>query len=1218
MRYENTINILHRLEYVRTLLLFCVLLTAPLNSHAIWQGETPGSLQKVTLDYSNRRMEEVFKDIEKQTNRHFFYSNEVVNVGKRVSIHVKDVALDFALDKLLSDEYAYSFRSNLIVVSAKKTSVNPAFGQNPMQQNTVLKGVVKDAQGEPCVGAAVHEKNTKNGSVCNLDGEFELKPTKSGTIVLVVSYMGMQTQEITVNPAKKNFVEVTLSEDNTVLNEVVVNGYQKIDRKLFTGSASMVKADETLLEGIPDVTRSLQGQVAGVSVSNVSGTFGAAPQITIRGNSSIHGTNKPLWVVDGVILEDLINVSADDLTSGNLSTLLSSGVAGLNPDDIETFQVLKDVSATSLYGAQAMNGVIVITTKSGSADKLSINYSGSLTLRQRPRYETFDIMNSVDEISIYKELVRKGWVDMTSVAAAKNYGVLGKMYDLISRKELAWDKNQLYNEQFLERYANANTDWFDVLFKNSVTQQHSLSIQSGGKKSRYYASLGYYMDNGQTIADKVDKFNASLKGDFTLTSNFNIGVKLSTNVRKQRVSGTSDRQFDPTTGAFSRQFDINPFSYVLNTARSMRPYDEQGNREMFRREYAPFNILDEVDYNFVDMNVQDIAAQFDMQYKLPEQRLTFNATGSIRWANTLREHKVHEKSNQAESYRADYTEAIAKSNKLLFRDPDRPGSNPYTILPEGGFYNTEQNSLKHLYARFTGEWNPMFKEVHVFNILGGAEVNYANRDSRWSDGWGYIYDRGGVVVTHNELTRYLNQQGSKLMGYTELRDRRASAFLNLAYSYGGKYVFNAGTRYDGSNQLGSSRQARYLPSWNVSGAWNMTEERFLRDIGWISALRPKVSYGYNGIMGPVASASLKVYAEQTMRPNHNEIGNYIDALPDRNLTWEKMYELNAGIEFGFLNNRISGEIAYYNRKSIDLIDLIYTSGIGGKRIKVGNIGDLKAHGLEFSISTTNISTPSFSWSTSLNLNFHKSEISKLQQSARVADAISNLGAPILGYPQKGLFSIRFAGLDKDGIPTFYGRNNEIVYNLDLQSRDNIAEVLKYEGPIEAKSYGGLTNTLRYKDFGLSFGLVYRWGNVIRLDDAFSATYDDYRSFTKELKNRWTLPGDELKTNIPALLDKRMHDQMGFNNTYELYNKSTERVAKGDFIRLKDISLNYTLPQKFVQKFSCHNVRLSLQATNLWLIYADKKLHGMDPEFFASGGVSLPIPKMYTFTLNIGF
>lgn len=811
---KNLWRISHFTRYYRCLLpLFMFFLCSIGQLYATSQSQNTVGKTKITIVCQNKILGEIFKNIEKQTNLHFFYNNNVVNLNKRFTLDKKDETLDNVLKIILADDYNYSYENELIIISPKPRPMKSINNNTTTPADKVtVKGKVVDVKGEPLPGASVYEKGSKNGVLSDLNGNFTIDIAKQGNMLLQISFVGMISKEIAINSSNQNMVKVSLEEENRTLSDVVVTGYQKIDRKLFTGSASVIKADEALLNGMPDVTRSLQGQVTGVSVNNVTGTFGAAPQITIRGNSSLHGTNKPLWVVDGVILEDLINVSAEDLTSGNLSTLLSSGVAGLNPDDIESFQVLKDVSATSLYGAQAMNGVIVITTKSGSSDKLNVNYTGSVTMRQRPSYTTFDIMNSVDEVSVYKELVRKGWVGITSTAKAKNYGVLGKMYDEITKKNISWDPNMLYNEAFLEKYANANTDWFDVLFDNSITQQHSLSIQSGGKKSRYYASLGYYMDNGQTIADKVDKFNASLKGDFNLTKNFNLGIKLATNVRDQKVPGTKDRYFDPTTGAFSRQFDINPFSYALNTARSMRPYDDNGELEYFRSEYAPFNIINEINHNFVQMRVEDISAQIDLQYKLPKEKLTFNLTGSLRRANTLQEYKIHEKSNQAEAYRADYTESIAKSNRLLFRDPDKPGSNPYTILPEGGFYNTSQNSLEHYYGRFSGEWNPTFKELHTFNVLVGGEINFTNRYNRWNDGWGYVYDKGGVVVVHNELMRYLNMQGKKTFGYSELRDRRASAFTNIAYSYVGKYIINGGARYDGSNQLGSSPQARYLPS----------------------------------------------------------------------------------------------------------------------------------------------------------------------------------------------------------------------------------------------------------------------------------------------------------------------------------------------------------------------------------------------------------------------
>ncbi|MCP3893729.1 MAG: SusC/RagA family protein, partial [Bacteroides sp.] len=325
-----------------------------------------------------------------------------------------------------------------------------------------------------------------------------------------------------------------------------------------------------------------------------------------------------------------------------------------------------------------------------------------------------------------------------------------------------------------------------------------------------------------------------------------------------------------------------------------------------------------------------------------------------------------------------------------------------------------------------------------------------------------------------------------------------------------------------------------------------------------------------------------------------------------------------GFEAAILNNRVVVDFAHYRRKSIDLIDYVSTSAIGGQAIKLGNIGNMKSYGYEFGINTLNISTKDFDWRTNLNINFHKSEITKLNNFSRISTAISNTGTAMLGYPQRGLFSVRFSGLDKEGIPTFYGENNQLVYDMNLQSRQDIDKILKYEGPLEPKVYGGLSNAFRYKNWNLSVGLVYKFGSVIRLDDQFYPFYNDYSAFPKELKNRWIQAGDEKLTSIPAILDKRTYERIEGQQTYQMYNKSTERVAKGDFIRLKDLSVGYKFPRMWLKGTSINQLNLSFQATNLWLIYSDSKLSGIDPEFYLSGGVSSPVSRMYTFTLNLTF
>ncbi|MFA8434643.1 MAG: SusC/RagA family TonB-linked outer membrane protein [Marinifilaceae bacterium] len=1172
-----------------------------------------GQNAEVSMTLQDATLVEFFSAVKNQTEYDFLYNHQLVMSKEKVNVEVAHEKLKVLFDDVLhSRGLDYQLDDDVIIISERPKSS----GNNTQQEKRTVTGTVLDDTKLPLPGVSVIIKGTTNGVSTDFDGKYALSIPDNGQVTLVFSFIGMEPQEIVVTDQK--VVDVVLTSSSEQLEEIVVTtGYQKIDRKLFTGSAQKLSAKEVMVEGMPDVTASLQGKATGVQVSNVSSTFGSAPVITIRGNSSINGTNKPLWVVDGVELEDLVNVSADDLTSGNLSTLLSSGVAGLNPDDIADFQILKDVSATALYGAKAMNGVIVITTKQGKEGKLSVNYSGSTSIKDKPRYSDFDIMDSGSEMSVYRQLSDYGWVDMTTVARAENYGVLGKMYNGIQEGTVKWGPNGSLNEDFLEPYGNANTNWFDELFKTGITQQHSLSLSGGTKNSSYYASMSYYKDHGYTIADNVDKYTASLRLQFKPVDKLSIGVKLSANVRDQKVPGTKNRSYDLVTGEYTRDFDINPFSYALNTSRSMRARNENGNLEFFRRSYAPFNIIHELNNNYVDIAVKDLTFQTDLEYALTK-KLNIRSTFQMRRATTERKHRIHETSNQAEAYRAAGTQSIIDANKLLFKDPLSPNSNAYSILPEGGLLNTTTNNLSHYYIRNSIDWSPYLGDNHIVNFFLGNEVNITDRDDFEDDIWGISFDKGGVVSTHDALQRYLNSLGQGNFPTSEYHDRRASVFTTAAYTYQGKYIANASFRYDGSNQLGESRSARYLPSWTLSGAWNLHAESFLADSKVFDHLKAKASYGYNGIMGPNTSAALAMFSDQSIRPTDNETYIYIAALDNEDLTWEKMYELNLGMEFGMFNQRISGEIGYYNRKSIDLIDIVTTAGVGGYQYKYGNVGDMESHGWEFMLNTTNLRLNDFSWTSSFNINYHTSEITKLEDSANIGQAVSNTGVPLKGYSHRSLFSVRFAGLDSNGVPTFYGKNDEIVYDMNLQDRENITSVLKHEGSLAPKFYGGFTNNFNYKNFGVNIGIVYKWGNVIRLDDAFKPYYTDFDSFSKELANRWMVPGDEKRTNIPAILDKRTYDNLGGKNAYELYNKSTERVAKGDFIRLKDVTLSYRLGPKALEKMKLKSGSLSLQATNLWLLYSDDKLNGIDPEFYSSGGVSMPVSRMYTFTLNLGF
>ncbi len=1093
-----------------------------------------------------------------------------------------------------------------------------------LAQENNLTGVITDQNNIPMAGVTIVVDGTTRGVVSDFDGNYAIT-VKVGD-VLRFSFIGMKTLRIPVT--ELGVLNVTLEEDVESLDAVVVTGYQKIDRKLFTGSAATLKADKIRLEGVADISRSLQGHVAGVEIENASGTFGTAPVIRIRGNASINGVNRPLWVIDGVVLEDAVELSNQEITTGNLETILSSSTAGIGPNDIETFTVLKDASATALYGARAINGVIVITTKRGKEGKPAINFTTSLTTRNKPNYGQFNILSSGDEMSVYQELYEKGWIDIANSNSARNHGVFSDMFFRITNNELDWGPNGSPNYNYLQRYANANTDWFDVLFKNSFVYTNTFSISSGNDKARYRASISSLKDQGQTIADDVSNYTANLNADFDLSDDFRIGFKLTGNIRDQRIAASQDREFDALSGVFERNFDINPFNFALYSSRSMTPYDEQGNLQYFRRNWAPFNIIHEVNNNFVDLDLIDISLQANIDWKINND-LTFNTVLQGRRYRSKAVQTIHENSNNAAAYRADHPQ-FRNNNIFLFDDPDAPELEPYSVLPNGGFRKTTDNALDNMFMRNTLNYSRLFNDSHQVNIAVGQEVRSSNRFEEFNDGWGFLFDKGGLVLSDPNFVRFLDSRGEDYFRVEETRNRAWGVFSTAAYSYDNRYTLNGTFTYLGDNRTGDSRAARYLPTWNVSGAWNIHREAFMNDLSWINLFKLKSTYGLSGSNPHNASAGLIVFGVEPLRPQatEREIALLIDQLENSELTFEKLYEWNIGLETAFFDNRFGIEVEYYKRNSEDLIGFVETNGVGGESIKLGNIGKLDRDGFEFTLRTTNVQTSDFSWTSNFNYSYSISEITQWDARDRIGDAISRNGGNFVGYPAGALFSIPFSGLDSNGIPTFFGDDGETIQNLDLQQREDILKHLKYEGPTEPTFFGGFNNTFTYKNLDLDIGFSYRGGNKIRLDDIYdvrlsdgsSRLYDDFSSLSGDLINRWSLPGDENITNIPSILTETVVQALRNDglNPYDLYNKSDLRVAKGDFVRLKNIRLNYRLPKSLIDKTWMKSGSISLSAHNLWLIYSDDKLNGVDPEFFQSGGISLPLTSTYTFTLNFNF
>ncbi len=1078
-----------------------------------------------------------------------------------------------------------------------------------------VTGTVVDETGEPVIGASVMVKGTKTGTVTDVDGKFSLVNVQGKT--LVVSYIGYDNKEVRA----QNGMKVQLTSNSQALDEVVVTGMQKVDKRLFTGSSTKISASEAKIDGMADISRSLEGRAAGVSVQNVSGTFGTAPKIRVRGATSIYGNSKPLWVVDGVIMEDVTDVSADDLSSGDANTLISSAIAGLNSDDIETFDILKDGSATSIYGARAMAGVIVITTKKGKAGQARINYTGEYTMRLKPSYSTFNIMNSQDQMSIYQEMQQKGYLNYAELANAASSGIYGKMYQLLGEYDPVTGQYALANTaaaraDYLRQAEYRNTDWFDELFSGSIQHNHSVSISTGSERAQTYASVSAMFDPGWTKQSKVERYTANLNNTFKLSDHVTFQMISNASFRKQRAPGTLSAETDVVSGAVNRSFDINPYSYALNTSRALDV------NTFYTRNYAPFNILHELDNNYIDLSVFDIRVQGELRYK-PIKKVELAVLGAFKYNQANNDHNVLDDSNQANAYRAMGTTTIRDRNQYLYKDPDDPFALPVTVLPYGGIYNKTTNKMSAWDFRATAAYNDVYANDHIVNLYAGMEVNSIDRTRDWFRGWGMQYSLGEIP---NYAYMMFKQGAEKNTDYFTLEnthERRAAFFGTATYSYKGRYTVNGTIRYEGTNKLGKSRSARWLPTWNVSGAWNAHEEPWFHKVfkQALTTATLKASYSLTAESGPswVTNSLPVIKSYNPWRPSAGlrESGLQESDRANGELTFEKKHEFNLGAQLGFLNNRINFEADVYWRNNYDLIGIVNTQ-MGG--MKYGNVASMKSRGVELSLTTTNIKTQDFSWTTNIIYSHTHNEVTELENVQRVIDLVSGSGFALEGYPVRSLFSIPFRGLNDEGLPTFLDQDGNVTTTgIYFQTRDKEKiKFLEYSGSVDPTDTGSFGNIFKYKNFTLNVFITYSFGNVVRLDPVFKNEYNDLNSMPKEFANRWMVPGDEKITSIPVIASSRQNqNDADLSYAYNAFNYSTERIAKGDFIRMKEISLGYDFPKTWASKLKLNNLSLKLQATNLFLIYADKKLNGQDPEFFNTGGVAVPLPKQVTMTLRVG-
>lgn len=1172
----------------------------------------------VTIHMTNAPMRDVMAEIEKQTKLLFGFNENVVDVARRVSVNVDAKSFQTAVNQMIAgSDITYNVSGMNIILSKRQ--------QAPVAQptHTAISGVVRNADGKPVLGASVMIAGTTTGTSTDANGAFVLNvPVPAAGKRLEVSFMGYDNVSTAIG--NRTFINITLQESVAQLDRVVVTGMAVLDKRTFTGASDRIDAAEMIQVGVPEVSRSLEGRSAGVTVQNVSGTFGAAPKIRIRGATSIYGDSKPLWVVDGVVMEDVTNVSADALSSGNVETLISSAISGLNADDIESFQILKDGSATSIYGARAMAGVIVVTTKRGKAGMSRVSYSGEFTMRQRPSYNQFNIMNSQEQMGVYQELYDKGFLRFADIYNGSNYGVYGKMYELTNTYDPATGQFLLSSRpedhnKYLQQAEYRNTDWFKELFRLNPTQTHSVSLSAGNEKSTFYGSVSMMEDPGWTERSKVRRMTANTNFNHKILPNLNLTLISTGSYRQQEAPGSSGQSTNNSTGTVSRSFEINPYSYALQTSRTLDP------NTLYRRSYAPFNIHNELANNYVDLRVLDLKFQGEMKWNIM-QGLDFSVLGALKYSNSGNKHYVKDDANQAMAYRAMDDGRMIAGNGYLYTDPDHPFDTPISILPEGGFLNRRTWEMLSYDFRAAVNWNKSFGGGdHYTSFYGGMETNSADRYNDSFTAWGVQYLLGDISFWPYQYFKDLKEANGSYYSLGKSQTRNAAFFGLLTYTYLGRYTLNGTIRYEGSNQLGKSRRARWLPTWNIAGRWNVSNERFFENItNVVSSLGVRASYSLTADKVPsfIRNSEVLIGSNTPYRPeiSTQETALIINYLENSEQTYEKKHELNLGLDASFFNDRITMTADAYWRKQFDLMGLVNTMGLGGFATKYANVAGTKSSGVELSISSVNINKDDFSWETSFIFSKSKNEITSLLSTHSVTQMTTLNGYSKVGRPVRSLYSFKFLGLNSEGIPIIMDPitgqpTSNYVYFGTTQWNE---EYLQYEGPSDPTIAGSIGNTLRYKNWHLNLYVTYSAGNKIRLSPTYATTYSDLTASPRDLSDRWMVPGDEKRTNIPAILTARQVNKNGSNlaTIYGAYNLSNIRMVDGGFVRMKEISLSYDLPRKWLQGWKSTGAQIKFQVTNPFLIYSDKRLQGQDPEFVQSGGVSAPMPTQWTLSLKL--
>lgn len=1052
-------------------------------------------------------------------------------------------------------------------------------------QQTV-SGTVIDEAGEPLIGVSIQVKGTTNGTITDFDGNFTLTNLNSSD-VLVFSYIGYGNKEMTVG--KQTIVKVTLSEDTKKLDEVVVVGYGQMKKNDLTGSVSSVGNDALVAKGTTGVVEALQGSIAGVNITQSTGRVGGGFDIEIRGKSSTNSDTKPIYVVDGIICDD---------------------IDWLNPSDIERIDVLKDASSTAIYGSRATAGVVQVTTKSGSSQGKKekaprISYDMYVGFVNAARMD--GIFMDGQEFYNYRFLKFLGYSGGSSIPSSGQ-----PIYTMAGYEQMA-----LYNDgktestaQYADQYRmkeilkeGKTVNWRDLVMRQGFQQNHYVAVNGSSEHVAYHMGVGYNQDKGIYIGDEQKRIN--IKGSMDI--NINKYVQAGLNINASWLGNTYAND-----DAIKIAYRMNPF---------MQPFDEEGN-------------------------IIEKPGAFEAVGSISKNQFSDQVTPLLYMENRTRE---------KDSWRAmgNLYLQVTPVKGLQIKSLFAPNYSNSTI---GQFDDTKVTDYKTNEAQLTKRqwfqyaWDntisyaETFKEKHSINLMALYSIN----------GMQYNYDYfkyTGVMdgtLWYNLSTGTYDAANSR----TDYQmNRMMSAAMRANYSYAGRYMVTATVRADGSSKFAKGHRWGVFPS--VALAWRMSEEQWMQEVQWITNIKWRLSYGMTGNNSGIGNyATIQSIAGPIYYPfgGSYNTGYYPNAIIDPELTWEKSAEWNAGVDFGFLRDRITGTVDFYNKVSSNLLYSVELPLEAGGQKVVTNVGSVLNRGIEIGLKTINVEKNGWHWETSFTLAHNHNEILEINGSGT---DLPNDGL-FIGHSINNVYEYQWDGIVSD--KNMVVPDNEIAKSKGFTPGEEVKEADYYyacygwtEGqPIirdvdgdgkfsaadkriyssDPKITGSLTSVLSWKGIELSFSLYGKVGQILS-----SAFYSEYLNYSDRGRMRmnmdYYIPAGTL-IDCDGIADNGTYINPVFQNSthygaYPLPNNAgansgignaywldgCNRLTDASFLKIKYITLGYSLPKKYLEKAHLQKLRLYCTVTNpaVWTKY-----RGFDPEW---ANASLHNDAPSTITTQIG-